>query len=83
MHVEGGCMSWVAAIGAGAGIAGKVIGGSTASGGSPLSAPAGDFKGGNTGDFNVNKPAITQTTIWVIVGAIVAIFFIWRATAKK
>jgi hypothetical protein len=80
-------MAWVAAIGTVGTVAGKLVGGS---GGSSPAAPAaalpsGDFTGGDgaTGDLTVNKPAFTQTTIIVIIAAVVAIFYLWRVTTKK
>ena len=76
-------MSWVAVGTTAIGTAGKIAAGSTSGASSPAAMPAGDFFGGNTGDFNVNKPAITQTTIWVIVGAIATVLIVWRLRKKK
>jgi hypothetical protein len=80
-------MSWVAVGTAAVGTAGKLVAGNGSGGGAaPSAIPAGDFYGGGTGDFNIgakDAPAISQKTIWVIVAAIVGVFLIWRATAKK
>jgi hypothetical protein len=76
-------MSWVAVGTAAVGVGGKIAAGSTSGASSPAAMPAGDFFGGNTGDFSVNKPALTQTTIWVIVGALATVIIVWLLRKKK